>query len=205
MAIFLSSSLNFNEARQKELDAALAKKKKNVFFLALEELKKRTIIFIMFRELRNSPKSQAPRGFPIQESPRRVEGSRIQPLASGPERFEGSMGLFLKDRMIAFFRRHKNPPPRGPRGAVEQHGAQPEAPWETTGFVIDVDWAEGRRLTPCLAFRDEGDYQVQLVRLDGQGKPPIWPDAQVRHVRWVAARSSPPEWIPAVPRPPVVC
>ena len=56
-------------------------------------------------------------------------------------------------------------------------------PWETTGFVSDLDWAEaesraelwlfgwqlacgtaalgqGRRLTPCLAFRDEGAYRV---------------------------------------------
>jgi len=38
-------------------------------------------------------------------------------------------------------------------------------PWETTGFVSDLSWAEGRRLTPCLAFRDEGTYHVRIVRV----------------------------------------
>lgn len=44
-------------------------------------------------------------------------------------------------------------------------------PWETTGFVSDFSWAEGRRLTPCLAFRDEGAYRVRIVAVGA--KPPI--------------------------------
>ena len=34
--------------------------------------------------------------------------------------------------------------------------------------------AEGRRLTPCLAFRDEGSYRVRVVRV-GQS-PPLPPE-----------------------------
>ena len=29
--------------------------------------------------------------------------------------------------------------------------------------------AQGRRLTPCLAFRDEGAYRVRIVRI-GRGE-----------------------------------
>mmetsp|Transcript_140223 Transcript_140223/g.349524 ORF Transcript_140223/g.349524 Transcript_140223/m.349524 type:complete len:402 (+) Transcript_140223:37-1242(+) len=44
-------------------------------------------------------------------------------------------------------------------------------PWETTGFVSDLGWAEGRRLTPCLAFRDEGTYHVRVVCV--RSEPPV--------------------------------
>lgn len=44
-------------------------------------------------------------------------------------------------------------------------------PWETTGFIADLGWAEGRRLTPCLAFRDEGAYRVRVVCVGSQ--PPL--------------------------------
>eukprot|EP00931_Biecheleriopsis_adriatica_P100870 TRINITY_DN76111_c0_g1_i1.p1 TRINITY_DN76111_c0_g1~~TRINITY_DN76111_c0_g1_i1.p1 ORF type:complete len:417 (-),score=46.84 TRINITY_DN76111_c0_g1_i1:102-1352(-) len=51
-------------------------------------------------------------------------------------------------------------------------GRRPElGPWESTGFVSDLAWAEGRRLTPCLAFRDEGAYRVRVVTVGA--KPPI--------------------------------
>lgn len=46
-------------------------------------------------------------------------------------------------------------------------------PWETTGFVTDLSWALGRRLTPCLAFRDEGSYRVRVVRVGAT--PPLLP------------------------------
>lgn len=47
-------------------------------------------------------------------------------------------------------------------------------PWETTGFVSDLSWAEGRRLTPCLAFRDEGAYRVRIVCVGTE--PPLPPE-----------------------------
>eukprot|EP00441_Pelagodinium_beii_P006098 CAMPEP_0197688586 /NCGR_PEP_ID=MMETSP1338-20131121/105655_1 /TAXON_ID=43686 ORGANISM="Pelagodinium beii, Strain RCC1491" /NCGR_SAMPLE_ID=MMETSP1338 /ASSEMBLY_ACC=CAM_ASM_000754 /LENGTH=454 /DNA_ID=CAMNT_0043270807 /DNA_START=23 /DNA_END=1387 /DNA_ORIENTATION=- len=43
--------------------------------------------------------------------------------------------------------------------------------WECTGFISDLAWAEGRRLTPCLAFRDEGAYRVRVVTVGS--KPPM--------------------------------
>eukprot|EP00933_Yihiella_yeosuensis_P078275 TRINITY_DN89572_c0_g1_i1.p1 TRINITY_DN89572_c0_g1~~TRINITY_DN89572_c0_g1_i1.p1 ORF type:complete len:220 (+),score=37.20 TRINITY_DN89572_c0_g1_i1:38-661(+) len=70
-----------------------------------------------------------------------------------------------------------SPPARAPRPSFRSRRGdlgkqQPEfAPWETTGFVSDLEWAEGRRLTPCLAFRDEGDYRVRVVAVGAT--PPI--------------------------------
>merc|ERR1719191_183906 len=53
----------------------------------------------------------------IQESPRRVKGAYIQPLEPRLERFEGTMGLFLRDRRIAFFRKYKEGNHRATAGA----------------------------------------------------------------------------------------
>jgi hypothetical protein len=99
----------------------------------------------------------------IQESPRRVKGAYIQPLQPKLDRFEGKMGLYVRNSHIAFFRRYKR-----------KDSDPEEQPWESTGFVIDLSWAEGRRLTPCLAFRDEGSYRVRVVRVDSC--PPLWPE-----------------------------
>ena len=44
-------------------------------------------------------------------------------------------------------------------------------PWETTGFVSDLSWAEGSRLTPSLAFGGEGEYSVNILRVDTQPPP----------------------------------
>jgi len=46
---------------------------------------------------------------------------------------------------------------------ADSGGAAP--PWETTGFCTDLHWAEGRRLSICLAFRDDGPYLVRIVRV----------------------------------------
>lgn len=102
------------------------------------------------------------------ETPRRVEGAYIQPLTTTtPGRgFEGSMGLFLQEGHLAFFRRHAA---RAGEGEELEVG-----PWESTGFVTDLSWAEGRRLTPCLAFRNEGLYQVRMICLNSS--PPVMPE-----------------------------
>lgn len=47
------------------------------------------------------------------------------------------------------------------------------APWETTGFCTDLRWAEGHRLSICLAFRDSGRYRVLISKVGGQ--PPLQP------------------------------
>jgi hypothetical protein len=122
------------------------------------------------------------------------------PTVPPGRRFHGLMGLYLNRGRLAFFRRcdvsaaaEEGPeqpaaPPRGGGGGPGSTGAVgpgPQTgigiadssaagmelgPWETTGFVSDLGWAEGRRLTPCLAFRDEGAYRVRVVCV-GTGPP----------------------------------
>jgi hypothetical protein len=95
----------------------------------------------------------------VREAPRKVEGAYIQPLSQTPtgRRFEGSMGLYLQRGNLAFFRRCVD---RGTDGGPPTPG-----PWESTGFITDLAWADGQRLTPCLAFRDEGKYNVRIVQV----------------------------------------
>lgn len=125
------------------------------------------------------------------------------PRVPSGRRFHGRMGFYLSDGRIAFFRRCSpetfagglaeggafgegkpgeeqgegapgHDGESGAGGAPERCVLAPsaEAPWESTGFVSGVAWAEGR-LTPCLAFRDEGPYQVRVVRVGRE--PPIQP------------------------------
>jgi hypothetical protein len=80
-------------------------------------------------------------------------------------RFHGLMGLYLHCGRLAFYRRCD------PAPGEDGHG-QP-GQWETTGFISDLLWAEGRRLTPCLALRDAGNYHVRIVKVCTQ--PPRQP------------------------------
>jgi len=91
----------------------------------------------------------------LKEPLEKVEGAYIQPLEATPagERFQGSMGLYVLAGHVAFLRRCGG------------------GPWETTGFVTDLSWAHGNTLTPCLAFRDEGAYQVRIVKIGST--PPV--------------------------------
>ncbi|CAE7450855.1 unnamed protein product [Symbiodinium natans] len=122
----------------------------------------------------------------VREAPRKVEGAYIQPLptVTTGRPFHGLMGLYLCKDRLAFFRRCEVPVEGGGSTSGTAGGrffpplrGRPEpdqtemGPWETTGFVSDLDWAEGRRLTPCLAFRDEGAYRVRIVRIGAT--PPI--------------------------------
>jgi hypothetical protein len=94
------------------------------------------------------------------EEPRRVEGSYLQRLNQLPsgKRFRGSVGIYIFSGHIAFFRR------------CESDGVgSPPSSWESTGFVSDLSWVDGQCLTPCVAFRDEGEYHV---RLDDVGSTP---------------------------------
>eukprot|EP00927_Polykrikos_kofoidii_P038947 TRINITY_DN33393_c0_g1_i1.p1 TRINITY_DN33393_c0_g1~~TRINITY_DN33393_c0_g1_i1.p1 ORF type:complete len:544 (-),score=84.93 TRINITY_DN33393_c0_g1_i1:34-1569(-) len=93
----------------------------------------------------------------VRELPRAIEGTYIHLLPAAPpgRRFEGTMGLFLSGGgHLAFFRRWA--------GSREDGDA---ALWETTGFCTDLRWAQGPRLSPCLAFRDNGTYQVRISRV----------------------------------------
>mmetsp|Transcript_72843 Transcript_72843/g.138382 ORF Transcript_72843/g.138382 Transcript_72843/m.138382 type:complete len:438 (-) Transcript_72843:227-1540(-) len=147
----------------------------------------------------------------VRESPRAIEGTYIHLLPAAPhgQRFEGVMGLYLRNGHLAFFRRWgKQGAARSTRlgeavaGAVEgaaraagvmaaAAGAaasatvgavagaaraaveSPQAPWESTGYCTDLRWAQGSRLSLCLAFRDDGAYHVRIARVSRQ--PPIEP------------------------------
>jgi hypothetical protein len=118
----------------------------------------------------------------VREVPRKVEGAYIQSLPSvAPgQRFQGRIGLYLHRGRLAFFRRCAAMPspdseseavPATDGAHVSSGREEIEAgPWETTGFVSDVSWAEGC-LTPCLAFRDEGAYVVHIAHVGTQ--PPL--------------------------------
>jgi len=128
----------------------------------------------------------------VRESPRKVEGAYIQPLSTTRpgRRFQGSVGLYILSGHLAFFRRcaqqpdpsSADSPSRGSRGAQDQAAPGGKAqkasapvelgPWESTGFITDLTWAEGRRLTPCLAFRDEGMYHVRVARFGNDPPQP---------------------------------
>uniref|UniRef100_A0A7S1R2V8 Uncharacterized protein n=1 Tax=Alexandrium catenella TaxID=2925 RepID=A0A7S1R2V8_ALECA len=131
----------------------------------------------------------------VREAPRKVEGAYIQPLPTVPpgRRFHGLMGLYLHHGRLAFFRRCDGGAAEEGQEQAQRGGGAREAaesvrtpqstpsasapdlgPWETTGFISDLGWAEGRRLTPCLAFRDEGAYRVRVVCVGTQ--PPLPPE-----------------------------
>lgn len=114
----------------------------------------------------------------INETPRKVEGAYIQPLATitAGQGFEGSMGLYFCGGHLAFFRRHAyafTEDAEHPSGGASD-GQVVIGPWETTGFVTNLSWAEGCRLTPCLAFRNEGSYDARIVTVGTE--PPMIPE-----------------------------
>lgn len=100
----------------------------------------------------------------LKEDPRTVEGTYVHflPAAAPGQGFTGTLGLFLSEGRLAFFRRWACP--SGPGG----HGL-----WETTGFCTDLRWAQGPRLSVCVAFRDCGPYHVGISRVGGA--PPVAP------------------------------
>lgn len=138
----------------------------------------------------------------VRESPRAIEGTYIHLLPAAPagHRFEGVMGLYLRNGHLAFFRRWfvapeaATAPGEGAAEEGEQGAAASGAPaataspaaasasmdvsteqpsWETTGFCTDLGWASGQRLSLCLAFRDDGNYNVRIARVGRN--PPISP------------------------------
>jgi len=104
----------------------------------------------------------------VRELPRAIEGTYIHllPAAHPGRRFEGTMGLFLRGGHLAFYRRWS-----GDAGdVVHEASSISEARsslgrWETTGFCTDLSWAQGPRLSLCLAFRDDGAYHVRVSRV----------------------------------------
>lgn len=143
----------------------------------------------------------------VRESPRAIEGTYIHLLPAAPagHRFEGIMGLYLRNGHLAFFRRWSVAPEAATApgdgaedaeddvamgGAVSSAASAPQPvaadgqtnldtsqsatpSWETTGFCTDLGWASGQRLSMCLAFRDDGNYNVRINKVCRS--PPIAP------------------------------
>jgi hypothetical protein len=148
----------------------------------------------------------------VRESPRAIEGTYIHLLPAAPpgHRFEGVMGLYLRNGHLAFFRRWFVSPsaataPEEGAAAMEEDraegasasgaSAEPaqalanpsvvEPNWETTGFCTDLRWASGQRLSLCLAFRDDGQYNVRITRV-GRNPPisPVKSEAAYQDSKW---------------------
>eukprot|EP00747_Dinoflagellata_sp_TGD_P169076 gnl/TRDRNA2_/TRDRNA2_197041_c0_seq1.p1 gnl/TRDRNA2_/TRDRNA2_197041_c0~~gnl/TRDRNA2_/TRDRNA2_197041_c0_seq1.p1 ORF type:complete len:405 (-),score=49.99 gnl/TRDRNA2_/TRDRNA2_197041_c0_seq1:169-1383(-) len=126
------------------------------------------------------------------------------PAVPPGRRFLGRMGLYLQRGRLAFFRKCTEVAEDSSAASAENSATASaqvaegsaagavssgtsadgsagaaivpklDGPWESTGFVSDLRWAEGRRLTPCLAFRDEGAYRVRVVSVGNV--PPVPPD-----------------------------
>jgi len=117
----------------------------------------------------------------IQDEPRKLEGSYVQPLPAGPsqEGFVGKIGIYFCGQHVAFLRQF-----------ATHHG---HLQWETTGFVTDLSWAEGRCVTPCLAFRDKGAYYVRLANFGkvppvAVGRPPaVYDESRWTNLDWEAS------------------
>lgn len=141
----------------------------------------------------------------VRESPRAIEGTYIHLLPAAPagQRFEGVMGLYLRNGHLAFFRRWGKKqgaagspgisvgadagpvegagvagpvsaePAGGAAGAAPTKTEAPQPPWESTGYCTNLRWAQGSRLSLCLAFRDDGAYHVRIARVSRM--PPVEP------------------------------
>eukprot|EP00930_Biecheleria_cincta_P055417 TRINITY_DN41737_c0_g1_i1.p1 TRINITY_DN41737_c0_g1~~TRINITY_DN41737_c0_g1_i1.p1 ORF type:complete len:407 (-),score=53.88 TRINITY_DN41737_c0_g1_i1:193-1311(-) len=96
----------------------------------------------------------------VRDSSVEIEGTYIHllPSAGTGHRFQGTLGLYLKGGHLAFFRRW--------RGIVA--GNRVQGAWECTGFCTDLKWAQGKRLSVCLAFRDSGAYRVSISKIGSE-------------------------------------
>ena len=114
-----------------------------------------------------------------------------------PVRASGMVGVAVVLGKLAFFRRcgiHPNDSWR--RSTLGMY-----YDWETTGFVIGLDWAEGRRLVPTVAFRRPGTY---TVRARWSRSPPLWSDPVIfpafeGEYNWRNLDEAEPEWSRRLP------
>lgn len=84
----------------------------------------------------------------ISEYPRKIVGEYFQCLTPCPGfGKEHHIAAFISGKkQISFYRK------------VDSH-------WETTGTVSDCMWVNGGKITPCIAFRDAGLYDIQVARV----------------------------------------
>jgi len=113
----------------------------------------------------------------VRDSSVEIEGTYIHllPSAGTGHRFQGTLGLYLKGGHLAFFRRWQ--------GVIA--GNRVQGAWESTGFCTDLKWAQGKRLSVCLAFRDSGPYRVSISKIGTDVPFPPKPSAEAyQETRW---------------------
>jgi F-box domain len=64
-------------------------------------------------------------------------------------------GVHVSPRSISFYRKQKT------------------SSWETTGIISDCSWVVGGIITPCIAFRDPGPYNIQINRVTSTHPPNV--------------------------------
>jgi len=89
------------------------------------------------------------------------------------------MGFLPRFHGVAADRPRQALQPRGIGGDPGPHEEQEQGAalmpsWETTGFCTDLGWAQGPRLSICLAFRDDGPYRVRIAKVGRE--PPACPE-----------------------------
>lgn len=106
-------------------------------------------------------------------SPKQVSGKYLNalPALDQKQSFHGELGLFVCAGRIAFFRRCRNGKVTSHKGECVETDTSDEGHWETSGYVMDLSWAQGNLLTPCVAFRHAGDYRVKISQVCSQ--PPM--------------------------------
>ena len=96
----------------------------------------------------------------VKERPRQVRGSfayalaTLEPQELRGTRFFGKVGLFVKAGKLAFLRQGR------------------DQDWQSSGLCVQLkDEFDATVLTPCIAFRDYGDYGVEISRVSEH--PPV--------------------------------
>jgi hypothetical protein len=97
----------------------------------------------------------------VKDRPRQVLGSfhyaleTMEPQETRGTRFFGKVGLFVSNGKLAFLRL--------PKG---------KAVWQSTGLCVQLaDEFDKAMLTPCIAFRDSGEYGVEITKVAKE--PPV--------------------------------
>jgi len=118
----------------------------------------------------------------IHENPRMVQGTYAQCLSQTKCPFRGRIGLYVKDGWLAFYRKE----------------CRRDSIWQTTDFCTRIDASlttDGRKsppagITPCLAFRDAGNYVCSVVKIcrDPPFKPMVAENIRWQPLMWDAAQ-----------------
>lgn len=89
----------------------------------------------------------------------------LHELPDGPVCFAGSIGIYLQNSQLAFFRRC--------RGGPSSTDDDPLGQWESTGFCFDLSWSKGDALSLFSAFTPCSDFRARISKFGTT--PPFMP------------------------------